>query len=185
MHTQTFEIPEEYIGLIIGKKGKTIRKIKELFDVKIKLEDKQFIIESKNSLSNVRFAGNYMKQIYQKKACEEQSCPVCLDIIEDKNSVVTECGHKFHFSCLQESLKSKNSCPMCRKKIGNHKKMLTESQKERIINETIRHSIHNGTFYMMVYYMSTDSYIHCNSVSAIREMIRMPLKYALDYANLI
>lgn len=48
---------------------------------------------------------------------EKESCPICLDEIKEKNFSVTECGHKFHTSCLLTSIKSNNTCPMCRNKL--------------------------------------------------------------------
>jgi hypothetical protein len=43
-------------------------------------------------------------------------CPICFDDIDvNKNSVVTECGHKFHASCLLRSIAHGNfDCPCCR-----------------------------------------------------------------------
>ena len=43
-------------------------------------------------------------------------CPVCFDTIdENKNCVVTECGHKFHCSCLMKNASFNGfNCPFCR-----------------------------------------------------------------------
>ena len=43
-------------------------------------------------------------------------CPICLDNINtEKNCVTTECGHKFHASCLLSSVAHSNfACPCCR-----------------------------------------------------------------------
>jgi hypothetical protein len=43
-------------------------------------------------------------------------CPICFDDINaTKNCVVTECGHKFHASCLLRSVAHSNfDCPCCR-----------------------------------------------------------------------
>jgi hypothetical protein len=43
-------------------------------------------------------------------------CPICFDDIDvNKNCVVTECGHKFHASCLLRSVAHSNfACPCCR-----------------------------------------------------------------------
>ena len=43
-------------------------------------------------------------------------CPICYDEIDQlKNCVTTECGHKFHCTCLmQNSATNGFSCPMCR-----------------------------------------------------------------------
>lgn len=183
MYSEILEVPEEYVGLIIGKKGKTIKKIRDLFTVRIEVKDKKFHISSVNSLTNLKLSINYIKDIYRKRAACDNSCPICLSSFEDNDIVITECGHRFHYSCLKESLKRNSKCPLCRKFLGETKKRLTNQQIENVINSTIRHSINNGTFYMMVYYMSTDSYIHCNSVNIIREMVKIPLRYALHLSN--
>ena len=46
---------------------------------------------------------------------EPVDCPICFDAIGEKNSIVTECGHKFHASCLMTNV-SRNGfgCPCCR-----------------------------------------------------------------------
>jgi len=43
-------------------------------------------------------------------------CPICFDDIDtNKNCAVTECGHKFHASCLLRSVAHSNfACPCCR-----------------------------------------------------------------------
>lgn len=47
-----------------------------------------------------------------QEVCE---CPICFDAISDKNNITTECGHKFHASCLMTNV-SRNGfdCPCCR-----------------------------------------------------------------------
>jgi hypothetical protein len=46
----------------------------------------------------------------------ENSCPICMDDIDiNKNCIVTECGHKFHCSCLMKNAATNGfGCPMCR-----------------------------------------------------------------------
>jgi hypothetical protein len=46
----------------------------------------------------------------------ENSCPICMDDIDPtKNCIVTECGHKFHCSCLMKNAATNGfGCPMCR-----------------------------------------------------------------------
>ena len=49
----------------------------------------------------------------------EEICSICHNNIEnDKNIVITECNHKFHFSCLYKNIKQNtstgNKCPLCR-----------------------------------------------------------------------
>ena len=47
----------------------------------------------------------------------QTECPVCmLEFGENpRNTVTTECGHKFHYSCLFKWNQDNTSCPMCRK----------------------------------------------------------------------
>lgn len=46
---------------------------------------------------------------------EPIECPICFDVIGEKNNITTECGHKFHANCLMTNI-SRNgfSCPCCR-----------------------------------------------------------------------
>jgi len=44
-------------------------------------------------------------------------CPICLENIEKKEIVVTNCNHFFHKKCLFESLIEINRCPICRSTI--------------------------------------------------------------------
>ena len=48
--------------------------------------------------------------------CTVVDCPICFDDINaTKNCVTTECGHKFHASCLLRSVAHGNfDCPCCR-----------------------------------------------------------------------
>lgn len=48
-------------------------------------------------------------------------CPICMDAIDvTKNSVVTECGHVFHCSCLMQNVSHNGfDCPYCRTKMAN------------------------------------------------------------------
>ena len=43
-------------------------------------------------------------------------CPICMDAIDaSKNSVVTDCGHSFHCSCLMKNAAHNGfGCPYCR-----------------------------------------------------------------------
>jgi len=42
-------------------------------------------------------------------------CPICFDVIGDTNNITTECGHKFHASCLMTNVSCNGfSCPCCR-----------------------------------------------------------------------
>ena len=45
-----------------------------------------------------------------------EECSCCLNKINiNNNYTITNCGHKFHSTCIFAALKQKNSCPLCRK----------------------------------------------------------------------
>ncbi|XP_068205855.1 uncharacterized protein [Palaemon carinicauda] len=51
------------------------------------------------------------------------ACSICLDSVKtiqssSRNLCSTVCGHVFCSDCLQEALKKKKECPMCRRKLG-------------------------------------------------------------------
>jgi len=41
-------------------------------------------------------------------------CPICLEMILDKNCCVTECGHHFCLQCLGKHFHKNGKCPLCR-----------------------------------------------------------------------
>ena len=41
-------------------------------------------------------------------------CPICYEVIGEKNCCVTECGHRFCFKCVTKALSVNNSSPCCR-----------------------------------------------------------------------
>ncbi len=47
---------------------------------------------------------------------ENEKCPICIQNFKDDDDVWFDC-HVFHFSCLEESVKYKPECPICRKNI--------------------------------------------------------------------
>lgn len=51
-------------------------------------------------------------------------CPICMDVIDvTKNCVVTDCGHKFHCSCLmQNAVHNGFGCPFCRTAMADQPK---------------------------------------------------------------
>lgn len=44
----------------------------------------------------------------------DDECPVCYEIIEEKNNCITICNHKFCLQCLLKSYNKNNACPCCR-----------------------------------------------------------------------
>lgn len=52
--------------------------------------------------------------------CENHECSICLDVVVlSVNCVITECGHKFHTSCLMKNVVHNGfDCPNCRTKMA-------------------------------------------------------------------
>jgi len=52
---------------------------------------------------------------------EQPECPICFDQIGEKNNITTECGHKFHASCLMKNITRNGfGCPCCRATMAEH-----------------------------------------------------------------
>ena len=64
----------------------------------------------------VEIVDNNKETKIEKFEEEDNSCPICMDDIDMKNNcIVTECGHKFHCSCLMKNAATNGfGCPMCR-----------------------------------------------------------------------
>jgi len=74
-------------------------------------------IENMNQIPEITFDAFIGAMNLEKEFdAETIDCPICMDPIDgNKNSVVTECGHKFHCSCLMKnSCHNGFDCPMCR-----------------------------------------------------------------------
>lgn len=57
-----------------------------------------------------------------------EECPICFDIIEDKDDAELKCKHKFHLDCIKQL--HNTSCPMCRAPLESLK--IKESDFETI-----------------------------------------------------
>ena len=46
-------------------------------------------------------------------------CPICLEMIADKNCCITECGHHFCLHCLVTHCNKNGNCPLCGMQLFN------------------------------------------------------------------
>jgi len=56
----------------------------------------------------------------QKESIHEREtleCPICMDIIQKSECMVTKCGHKFCANCINQWLKNNPECPYCRQNL--------------------------------------------------------------------
>ena len=173
MFFDNIAVPPEYTGLVIGKRGRTLRKIEVKHSVKIFTDENIFYIYSTIKNDNIISARNHISKIFTKKLLKEEKCPICLEKINmDKDYTVTECGHRFHHSCLSECLKISGKCPICRKELTEKK----EINKERIIDKTIL-QVRRTNYILHLSYCMTDIY---SFQLVMEEFLREPIRYALS-----
>mgnify|MGYP003130017608 CR=1 FL=1 len=157
MFFDNISIPEKYVGLVIGKRGSTVRKIEIKFNVKILIDKNIF----------------YLYCLDSEKILQEECCPICLESLSmDKNYTITKCGHRFHSDCLAESLKNSEKCPLCREELTEKKSV----DIEKIINKTLQQVRRTNYSFYLSYYL-TDI---CSFQVVVEEFLREPLRYALS-----
>lgn len=74
----------------------------------------------------------------------KNTCCICFDEIDNnKNILITECEHKYHFSCMLSYIikstndKNKITCPICRRNLNNN----IEENNSNIIEENNSNNI--------------------------------------------
>jgi Ring finger domain len=65
---------------------------------------------------------DYRDESDESECKEEVMCPICLESVDmNQNAMSTECGHKFHFTCIMKNMAAnsgaQNSCPLCRESV--------------------------------------------------------------------
>ena len=62
---------------------------------------------------------NEIISLYKKKNDIVEECSICMEEFKDKDRVfICKCKNIFHHSCINKWIKSKEDCPICRKKIN-------------------------------------------------------------------
>lgn len=85
---------------------KKLQRIASMNSIKIFLKKEGLVSEmekiwnEKNRLRNIHF--------------NTDECSICLDNIYNNNLSILPCGHKYHFNCIVDALKTKSNCPLCR-----------------------------------------------------------------------
>ena len=53
---------------------------------------------------------------------EEQTCPICYEKLNESETVITVCNHKFHKKCINTwksfQRRDKRTCPICRTRLS-------------------------------------------------------------------
>ena len=90
-------------------------------------------------------ATEVQEETSSEQSCEQhETCPICLlPISKIENYTKTKCGHMFCFSCINTSLMTNHTCPMCRTNIEDeprqkeNKKQLNMEDGVGMITEEI------------------------------------------------
>ena len=79
-----------------------------------------------------------------KQICEMEECTICL-INLNYNVAILSCGHKYHYSCIQDwiKVKNKNICPIC----DNYFTIITIINQQIYDNDTVYQNSENNTTY--------------------------------------
>ena len=169
MFHKNLEVPEEYIGLVIGKRGKTLKKLECKHDVKIVFSQGKFNFYSEKSEKKITDAISSVVKIY----CNKEECPICMENLDmSKNFATTPCGHKFHFDCLMKSVKTSKCCPLCRQQLMERK----DSDIDSIILETILVMRRNNYWFYLYYYINDI----LDYQLVLENFLKEPLRYALS-----
>ena len=92
-------------------------------------------------------------------------CPICYDAITKESGITTlSCEHSFHLSCIATWIIKNETCPCCRKEVGEY--------------EGIQHLVQNNT---VIYDDDTDIDLD----SMMNNMIQSALNYDVPVARWI
>ena len=104
----------------------------ELQNIITQFTNNTCLIDSRDELIN--FANNLWKNI---PISNSSICPICIELVNNGDNLITKCGHYFHSSCLLNYIYSKTSsnnnyqdnlhfifkCPSCRSYLINNSKV--------------------------------------------------------------
>ena len=123
-------------------------------------------------------------------------CPICREMILDKDNCITECDHKFCLSCILESCKYKNTCPICRVQLYEYN-ISNEDENDESPNEAIPIELENEVLLRIMNILqnnismrnnSHEFIIYNNYLRYIRTLSNLnynffinPIKYGIKY----
>ena len=73
------------------------------------------------------------------------SCPICMEDLQNTNITITKCGHKFCHTCIDAHSYLNTECPLCRSNMGTKTKVkkLCNCQIIESVNLSITDSNHH------------------------------------------
>ena len=108
------------------KLEKSLEKLIYLTDSEAELE-KTNISNYKRQITNIKKTIDTINRTYvflknSIESSEDETCTICLDLINRKNTTITKCGHKFCWECISgfcEINKRNSKCPNCNTELHN------------------------------------------------------------------
>lgn len=76
-----------------------------------------------------------LDRVDRKKLKEDEQCPICAErYLDDQYCLVVELpchhSHRFDLECVGPWLRSKGTCPMCRKEVGKRREVVLEKKED-------------------------------------------------------
>jgi len=143
-----FLAPRSKIGLLIGKNGETIKKIKSQTGAFINIRN-QCDNTSSIQISGSKRAVEEANMKVLEALNQEYTCGICMDVVSEKDGkeskygILPSCSHCFCLECIMEwrrsSFDEKKTCPICRVEQdfiipSNYWVENTTSKKELVLN---------------------------------------------------
>lgn len=92
-----------------------LREFEQAFSDMTLTSDCNSVEQTNTKLNNYKIY-EYDKDIFSK---QDATCTICFDDFVEKDEIVfLHCDHIFHNKCLEEAIKYKTTCPICRDEIS-------------------------------------------------------------------
>ena len=76
-------------------------------------------------------------KLIEPTSAVDSDCPICKEIMSDKDLCVTSCNHTFCLSCLLKHLNKSQLCPLCNEVI-KEKEPNTDSEVEEEVQQELQ-----------------------------------------------
>jgi hypothetical protein len=100
----------------------------------MKLQDQtslnQILSIKKKSLIFFTYENINENNQYDYKEKKKFECSICISDDPGNNSVISQCGHTFHYDCIKKWLMEETSCPNCRQAIPHTSYFTKFNQKK-------------------------------------------------------
>ena len=63
----------------------------------------------------------------------KMDCPICHDAINADSGITTlACSHSYHLKCITQWISDHDTCPCCRKQVGDYEKIVKKTGLNRV-----------------------------------------------------